>query len=75
MTDAIASSVAQQPPPDACSSRRQSLLGNWRIWLLFAVVAVIAGRPLAGAGWSPLASRRSSLRCFRAPPCAPWGFA
>jgi hypothetical protein len=48
MTQATAKSVAGDSP-DTCAPGSRSMLGNWKLWLVLAAVALVAG---AALNWS-----------------------
>jgi hypothetical protein len=59
MTQATAKSVARESPPEACAPGSRLILGNWRLWLVLAVAALVAGAALnwnwlVAAGIAPL---------------------
>ena len=50
MTDVTAKSAAGATPPQACSQGHSSILGDWKLWVAVAVVALAAGATLHW-GW------------------------
>ena len=49
MTQAIAKPVPPNSSPDACASGGRSMLDNWKLWLVLAAAALVAGATL---NWS-----------------------
>jgi len=66
MTQAIAKSGSRESSPDACASGSRSMLGNWKLWLVLAAVALVAG---AAFNWSLLVAVGAAPLLIAVLPC------
>jgi hypothetical protein len=67
MTQATAKSVAGETPPETCAPGNGLILGNWKLWLVLAAVALVAGATL---NWSWLVAVGVAPLLLAVLPCA-----